>query len=70
MSNDILKMDLVSAWHREQSHEELSSLLGRLECGGVSAGREVKGMLRERMMADQQTAEIRQIWPSMSYRPK
>jgi hypothetical protein len=27
----------------------------------------VKGMLRARVIADQQAAEIRQTWPSMSY---
>jgi hypothetical protein len=44
----------------EVSHGEISHRLGRLGCGGVSAERDVNGMLWERVMADQQAAEIRQ----------
>lgn len=36
---------------------------------GVSVERDVNGMLRERVTANQQAAEIRQTWPSTSYRP-
>jgi hypothetical protein len=54
----------------EESHEAISCRLGRLGCGGVSAEREVNGMLRERVTADQQTSESRQTWPSTSYQPK
>ncbi len=35
-----------------------------------SAERDVKGILWERVTADQQAAEIRQTRPSTSYRPK
>jgi hypothetical protein len=35
----------------------------------VSAGRDVKGILWDRVTADRQAAEIRQTYPSTSYRP-
>lgn len=52
-----------------ESLEEGSRRLGRLGWGGVSAERAVKGMLRERVTADQQTTEIRQTWSSTSCQP-
>ena len=45
-----------------KGHEAISYRLGRLGRGGVSAERDVSGMLWERVTADQQAAEIRQTW--------
>ena len=44
-------------------HEEISCRMGRLGWGGCSAGREVKGLLWERVTADQQVGEIRRPGP-------
>lgn len=54
---------LVRARPCEESHEEISCRIGRLGWGGCSARREVKGLLWERVTADQQAAEIRRPGP-------
>jgi hypothetical protein len=49
--------------------KRLHVALGPLGCGGLSAEREVNGMLQELVMADWQAAETSQTWPSTRNHP-
>lgn len=49
---------------------EMLSRMVRLGRGGFSAECDARGILWERVMADEPAAEIRQTWPTTSYQPK